>query len=44
LEYFLFILHPSPFFLLFAASGYRFYCRFWLPLLVAVWQGDIQLR
>ncbi|MGO9022361.1 MAG: hypothetical protein ACLQVJ_28820 [Syntrophobacteraceae bacterium] len=28
-------LHHSLPFLLFAASG----CRFWLPLLVAVWQG-----
>jgi hypothetical protein len=25
--------------LLFAASGCRFYCRFWLPLLVAVLQA-----
>jgi len=27
------------FFLLFASSGCRFYCRFWVPLLVAVWQA-----
>jgi hypothetical protein len=27
--------------LIFAASGCRFYCRFWLPFLDAVWQGEI---
>jgi hypothetical protein len=28
----------------FAVSGCRFYCRFWLPLLVAVSQGEILAR
>jgi len=28
-------------FLLLAVSGCRFYCRFRLPFLVAVWQGQI---
>ena len=26
--------------LLFSASGCRFYCRFWLPFLVAIWQDE----
>jgi hypothetical protein len=36
-------IHDSRFtaFMLFAVSGCRFYCRFWLPFLVAVWQGKI---
>ena len=29
---------------LFAASRCRFYCRFWMPLLVAVWQSKITAR
>jgi len=33
--------HDSPLFLVFAASGCRFYCRFWMPLPVAVWQSKI---
>ncbi len=32
---------PAPRYRLFAVSGCRFYCRFPLPLLVAVWQGQI---
>jgi len=30
--------------LLFAASRCRFYCRFWMPPLVAVWQSKITVR
>jgi hypothetical protein len=33
----------SPIFSFFSASGCRFYCRFPLPLLVAVWQAQIVL-
>ncbi len=34
-------IHP---FLLFASSRCRFYCRFWMPLLVVVWQNKITAR
>jgi hypothetical protein len=36
--------NPAPRYRLFAASGCRFYCRFWMPLLVAAWQNKITAR
>ena len=33
--------HPYPHF---AASRCHFYCRFWMPLLVVVWQSEITAR
>jgi hypothetical protein len=33
--------HPYPHF---AASRCRLYCRFWMPLLVVVWQSKITVR
>jgi hypothetical protein len=35
---------PAPRYRLFASSRCRFCCRFWMPLLVAVWQSKITAR